>query len=204
MADPTFSYNLTGATSDLGGPQNDPSDSLGGYCSTTTYNETATNLFQRFSLTDKTSSTHYRCICLRNTDPLLNLEDARILIQDADTYPTGVTIKVGIQTNDTSTTAPTCTDTTPPAGITFVSLSEFIDNPAVDFANGYKLGPLNSPADGATDIDLSTASRVFVYLEITLSGVTATLNDLTFNTPIVGTSADVVSSSLDASLDFTL
>jgi len=77
--------SLTGAGSD-GGVQSDPDASFGGYrSSTTVVDNTDNNLFDDVSGAEASAGdTEYRCIVIQNEHASLELQDAKVYLQDAD------------------------------------------------------------------------------------------------------------------------
>jgi hypothetical protein len=175
-----------GADADFTIPQNDKTASTGGKCSTTEFVESIDNLFKERTAAQMLSSTFYSCLCVINGNES-SFNAAKFLSKDASTYPAGVTISVGVQTNDTDTAAPVMADQeTAPAGITFVELAEWTGSPFVDDSVAYPIGPLNSPADGATDLNIDADMRCFLYIKFELDTVATSLDDLFFSFPLIG------------------
>jgi len=177
--------NATG--SDQASAQNDPNGSLGGWCSTTAMTTGANNLFDEWTSAQKSSSTLYRCFCVLHTNATDVFNAVRILAQDIDTYPTGVTIEIGWRFNDSTTVAPVCADeSTAPTGVTFYSLTEWTGTASTDYPLAKPLGPLNTANDGSTDVNMDDDKRIFIYIKFTCASVTDSLDSLSFTTPLLG------------------
>ena len=83
--------SLTGASSD-GGSQTDPNAALGAYRSSTTITDnTDNNLFDDVSGAEASAGdTEYRCIAIQNKHASLELQNAKIYMQDSDIGGTNV------------------------------------------------------------------------------------------------------------------
>jgi hypothetical protein len=93
---------LTGAGSD-GGTQADPSASLGDYRSSTTVTDNSdNNLFDDVSGSEASDGdTEYRCICIKNTHGSLELQDAKVYLQEA-AVGSGNSIEFAVETPATA------------------------------------------------------------------------------------------------------
>lgn len=173
----TYLTSGSGTGSDGGGSQNDPDSSLGGWRSTTEVSPTIGNLFEVYTQAQLSSSTRYRCICLYMDHGSASQAISRLASEHLSSLKSGMTVTYGIQTNDSTTVAPTCTDTTAPAGITFVSIQASTGDDTADHTTAEPIGPLNSAGDGSTDLTLDNAKRVFVYIKIVCSGASGAFDN---------------------------
>ena len=164
---------LTGAVgSDGGGPQNDPNLSLGPYRSTTTLSSSDDNLFSKYTEAELVSSTRYRCVAIKAETTSDTISAGRVLANGFSSLPGSLAVEFGIQTNDNLTAAPTCTDSTAPAGITFFTPYDSTGVPATDYALSRLIGPLNLPGDNGSDLDLTPDDRIiFIYIKIVATNV---------------------------------
>jgi len=171
---------------DFSVPQNNKYASHGGKCSTTEFTEGLDNLFKEWTLDQLDASDRYACICIRSVSTTDVLDAVRFLAKEVNTYPSGVSIFFGVQTNDEDTAAPVLADEfTSPVGITFVSLVEWSGDPVYDRPAGYPIGPLNSPADGNTDLTIDGNEVIFLYIKFSCNTVVDSLDGLSFTAPII-------------------
>ena len=171
IPDADFKTFLTGAVgSDGGGTQNDPDSSLGPWRSTTEVSLTIGNLFEDYSSAQLTSSTRYRCVALVNVNVTGVRNTCHVLARDFSALKTNLTLSFGMQTNDTSTAAPTCTDTTAPALITFFTPFESTGSDAADYSSARPIGPLNADSDDSTELNFDDSMVIFLYIRIVASG----------------------------------
>ena len=178
IPDADFKTFLTGAVgSDGGGAQNDPDSSLGPWRSTTEASLTLANLFEGYTSGQLTASTRYRWVALTNVNVTGVRNACRIISNDLTNLKTGLTVSFGIQTNDTSTSVPTCTDTTAPAGITFFTPVESTGIDITDYTTARPIGPLNADSDGSTDLNFDDSMVIFVCIRIVASGASGTFTD---------------------------
>lgn len=178
IPDANFKSYLTGAVgSDGGGAQNDPDSSLGSYRSTTEISLTVGNLFEEYSVAQLSASTRYRCVCLVMDHVSAVQAAARIVAEGVAALKANMTVTFGMMTNDTTTAAPTCTDTTTPAGITFFTPFDSTGDATSDYTSARPLGPLNTDSDGSTDLDFDDDKRVFLYVKIVCAGATGAFTD---------------------------
>ncbi len=93
---------LTGATSD-GGAQSDPDSALGNYRSSTEVTDDSdNNLFDDVSGAEASAGdTEYRCICIKNTHGSLELQNAKVYLQESD-VGTGNSVSFAVETPATA------------------------------------------------------------------------------------------------------
>ena len=176
-----FRYHATTGSqtgSDLAGPQNDQEQWLGGWTATNEVAVALDNVFDRWTEAEKVSSTRYRCISWRHVNASDTAANIRFLADHFSSYPSGFGVKFGFFAADSSTVAPVCTDeNTAPAGINFFTPPQKTGVPATDHAAGMLVGPLNSAADGATELaTMDDDVRIFLFIEATCVGVTGSLD----------------------------
>jgi len=171
------SGNATG--SDGGAAQNNPDDSRGGWRSNSEMSLTIGNLFEIYTQAQLTASTRYRCIALTNANVTGVRAAAKMIVESLSALKSGLTVTFGMMTNDTSTVAPVCTDTTAPAGITFFTPFQSTGNDTSDYeqATARPLGPLNTDSDGSTLIDFDDDKVIFLYIKIVASGASGGFTD---------------------------
>lgn len=159
---------LTGAVSD-GGAQADPDASLGGYRSSTEITDSSdNNLFDDVSGAEASAGdTEYRCICIKNAHGSLELQNAKVYLQEA-VVGSGNSIEFAVETPETAnltdgdaqtvvneSTAPTV-NTTDHNG-TGSGISNW--STASDYAGGVPV------SQGAHDGNLGVGELIFVWIK---------------------------------------
>lgn len=180
MAIPSANFKtyLTGAvSSDGGGAQNDPDSSLGPWRSTTEVSPTIGNLFEVYTQGQLTASTRYRCICLFMDHATATETISRLVSEHISSLKANMTITYGMKTMDSTTAAPTCTDTTAPAGITFFTPFASTGDDTADHSSARPIGPLNTDSDGSTDLTLDDSVRIFLYIKIVCASASGGFTD---------------------------
>lgn len=161
VATPEFYHTGIGLASFQSGAQNDPTDSLGKWISTTQYtDDTLENIFRSFTLAEMASGTFYHSIGIINTDAE-DLIDARVYVNPGTlSLPTGVTFSIGMSSPlDLRTTAmlEIADNSTAPAGVSFTAITS-----TTNWATGIKL-------NGGSDDDLSNLDQAQLWVRMVMS-----------------------------------
>lgn len=184
---------LTGAGSD-GGVQADPDASLGSYRSSTEITDSAdNNLFDDVSGAESTAGdTEYRCICIKNNHGSLELQTAKVFLQEA-VVGAGNSIEFAVETPETAnltngdaqsivneSTVPTSINTTDHNG---VGSGVSAWSTASDYAGGVAVNL------GAHDANLGVGEQIFVWIKRIIGVGAAAAAAVDFNIRIEGDTA---------------
>ena len=184
---------LTGAVSD-GGAQSDPDAALGGYRSSTEItDDTDNNLFDDVSGAESSAGdTEYRCICIKNAHGSLELQNAKVYIQEGN-IGAGNSIEFAVETPETAnltngdaqgpvaneSTAPTV-NTTNHNG-TGSGISNW--STATTYAAGVPV------SQGAHDANLGVGEIIFVWIKRIIGVAAAAASGVNFTIRIEGDTA---------------
>lgn len=174
-------YLTSGSTSGTfqGGTNSNVDTSLGGQLSSSLLADERGNLWSSLTPTQLTGpTTLYRCIGFILDNATDQLEVAHLMSEELSTLPSGASVKFAVQTNDQlDTPCPVCAnENTAPVGLTFFSPFASTGDDEADYSSAYPIGPLNSAADGSTELTFDDSIVMFLYIELTLNGVTTTIN----------------------------
>ena len=184
--------SLTGASSN-GGSQADPNAALGNYRSSTTITDnTDNNLFDDVSGAEATTGdTEYRCFAIQNKHASLELQDAKVYMQDAviggtnvlsfavETPATANLTNGNAQTVGNESTAPTV-NTTAHNG-TGSGISDW--STGTDYAGGVAVNI------GAHDANLGVDEVIFVWVKRVIASSASAASAVNFTIRIEGDTA---------------
>lgn len=183
---------LTGAASD-GGTQSDPDASLGDYRSSTEITDNSdNNLFDDVSGAEASDGdTEYRCICVKNEHGSLELQNAKVYLQEAS-VGTGNTISFAVETPATAnltngnaqtvaneSTAPTVNDTAHNGAGSGVS----------DWSTGADYAGGVAVSQGDHDANLGVGEIIFVWIKRVIGSGASAASAVDFTIRVEGDSA---------------
>jgi len=184
---------LTGAGSD-GGAQADPDASLGGYRSSTEITDDSdNNLFDDVSGAEAAAGdVEYRCICIKNAHGSLELQNAKVFLQEAD-VGAGNSIAFAVETPESThltdgdaqtvaneSTVPASIDTTDHNGAGS-GVSDW--STGSDYAGGVAINL------GGHDVNLGVGEIIFVWIRRTIGVAAAAAAAVNFTVRIEGDTA---------------
>lgn len=184
---------LTGASSD-GGVQAAPNAALGNYRSSTEVtNDADNNLFDDVSGAESSAGdTEYRCICIKNNHGSLELQNAKIYMQDSN-IGAGNTLSFAVETPATAnltngnaqtianeSTVPTSINTTNHNGVGS-GVSDW--STATTYSGGVAVNI------GGHDVNLGVSEQIFVWIRRVIGVAAAAASAVNFTIRIEGDTA---------------
>jgi len=162
-----------------GAPNNDVDTSLGGQLSSTPLSDSKGNLYKKLTALQLAGPVDiYRCIGVELDNAVDQLDLAHLMSENFSSLPAGASVEFAIHTNDKlDTPCPVCADeNTPPIGLTFFPPFASTGDADADDPSAEPIGPLNAPGDGVTELTFDDSVVMFLYIKLTLNGVTASIN----------------------------